>query len=228
MKASRIAIVVLVLAVIAAFFVLDLADYFSLAYLQEQRSQIVDFYQSNPVLTIVIFVATYVLLTGFSIPSAAALALLAGAIFDLVVGVLLVSLASTLGATTAFLIARYALRDALHSKFQEQFERINNRVEKDGIFYLFALRLVPAIPYFTVNLALALTSIRLWSFVWVSMVGMLAGTVVYVNAGSQLAEIHDLADVFSPALVASFALIGLVPLVAKWILDRFRRTSTKD
>jgi uncharacterized membrane protein YdjX (TVP38/TMEM64 family) len=147
------------------------------------------------------------------------LALVAGAIFGLVVGTIIVSFASTIGATLAFLLARYLFRDFVQQRFKQQLVTINNGIETDGIFYLFALRLVPAFPFFAINLAMALTPLKTWTFYWVSQVSMLAGTIVYVNAGVQIGHLDSPRSILSPTLLLSFALLGLFPLLAKKILD---------
>lgn len=222
MKPIQITLLVALVVAVICFFVFGLTEYFSLSYLQEQRMRILDFYRENPVATILLFVLVYVALTGLSIPSATALTLLAGAIFDLVVGVIVVSFASVIGASIAFAFARYLFRDLVRTKFPEQLETINRGIEKDGAFYLFAIRLVPVIPYFVVNVAMSLTTLRLWTFFWVSCIGMLAATTVFVNAGSQLGQLESLSGILSPGLIASLILLGIFPLLAKRALGYLR------
>lgn len=222
MKPIQIAILVAIVLIVVCFFALGLAEYFSLSYLQEQRLRLVDFYRSNPVLTILVYVLLYIALTGLSIPSATGLTLLAGAIFDLAVGVAVVSVASVIGASIAFVIARYLFREPVRKKFPKQLATINKGIEKEGAFYLFAIRLVPIIPFFVTNVAMSLTTIRLWTFFWVSYIGMLAGTTVFVNAGSQLGQLESLSGILSPALIGSLALLGLFPLLAKWSMNYLR------
>ena len=222
MKPIQIALLVAVILVIVCFFAFGLTEYFSLSYLQEQRLRLVGFYQDNPVITIVVFILLYVALTGLSIPSATGLTLLAGAIFDLVVGVVVVSVASVCGASIAFVIARYLFREPVRKKFPQQFATINKGIEKDGAFYLFAIRLVPVIPFFVTNVAMSLTTIKLWTYFWVSYFGMLAGTTVFVNAGSQLGQLESLSGILSPALIGSLVLLGVFPLLAKWLLNYVR------
>ncbi|MCB1831170.1 MAG: FAD-dependent oxidoreductase, partial [Gammaproteobacteria bacterium] len=164
------------------------------------------------------FFLVYVLVTALSLPGAAIMTLAVGAIFGLLVGTVLVSFASTIGATLAFIIARFLLRDAVEAKFGDKLGAINRGIAKDGAFYLFGLRLVPLFPFFVINLAMGLTSIRTWTFAWVSQVGMLLGTIVYVNAGTQLARIDSLSGILSPGLIFSFVLLGVFPLIAKKIL----------
>ena len=155
-------------------------------------------------------------------PGAAVLTLVAGAIFDLWVGVVIVSFSSTIGASLAFLLARYLFRDFVQARFSKHLKPINDGVEKDGSFYLFALRLVPLFPFVVINVAMALTPLRLWTFYYVSQLGMLGGTFVYVNAGSQLGQLESLSGILSPVLIGSFVLLGLFPLIAKKALDLYK------
>lgn len=219
MTLSRIAIFIALVTLIALFFIFDLQRFLSLEFFAEQREAIANYQAENPWLTAIAFFILYVIVTGASLPGAALLTLIAGAVFGLWQGVLMVSFASTIGATTAFAISRHLFRDAVRSKFGRYLEAIDRGVEREGAFYLFALRLVPAIPFFAINLAMGLTPISIWRFYWVSQVGMFFGTVVYVNAGAELGQIESLGDILSPALWISFALLGLAPLIAKKILD---------
>ena len=223
MKRNQIILVAAVVVLAALFFAFDLQRYLSLEFLQAQRSAAVEIHQANPWLTSLGFLAMYVAVTGLSLPGAAILTLAAGAIFGLALGTVIVSFASTIGATLAFLLARYLLRDAVQRRFEKQLGPINEGVRKDGAFYLFALRLVPAFPFFAINLAMGLTPLRVWTFFWVSQVGMLAGTLVYVNAGQQIGQLESLAGILSPTLILSFALLGLFPLIAKKAVDTIRK-----
>ena len=206
-----------------AFIALDGWQYLSLEFFNQQKQAIFDFYRAQPWLTAGLFFAIYVLVTALSVPGAAILTLAAGAIFGLWQGLLLVSFASTLGATLAFLLARTLLRDWVQQRFSKQLATINQGVEKDGSFYLFTLRLIPAVPFFVINLAMGLTPMKVWPFYWVSQIGMLAGTAVYVNAGQQLAEVDALQSVLSPALIGSFVLLGLFPWLAKGLMTIINR-----
>lgn len=223
MKRNQIFLVAAVVVLVALFFAFDLQRYLSLEFLQAQRSAAVEIHQANPWLTSLGFLALYVAVTGLSLPGAAILTLASGAIFGLALGTVIVSFASTIGATLAFLLARYLLRDAVQRRFEKQLGPINEGVRKDGAFYLFALRLVPAFPFFAINLAMGLTPLRVWTFFWVSQVGMLAGTLVYVNAGQQIGQLESLAGILSPTLILSFALLGLFPLIAKKAVDTIRK-----
>lgn len=219
MKASRIILFVAIALLIVLFFVFDLKDFFTVDFFETQRDAIAAFQDENPWIVVVAFFLIYVLVTGTSLPGAAILTLVAGALFGLVQGVILVSFASTIGATMAFTITRFLFRDAVRTRFGRYLTAIDRGVEREGTFYLFALRLVPAVPFFVVNLVMALTPIRTWQFYWVSQLGMLFGTIVYVNAGSELGQIESVGDILSPGLWISFVLLGLAPLLAKKILD---------
>lgn len=214
---KRTLLVFAMLAALAAWFVFDLGRFVSLAELKAQQAAIEAFYRANPLAVLGGFFVVYVALTALSVPGALVLTLAAGAIFGLTTGTLVVSFASSLGATLAFLASRYVLRDSVQARFGGRLQGINRGIARDGAFYLFSLRLVPVFPFFAVNLAMGLTPIRTWTFYWVSQIGMLLGTLVYVNAGTQLARIASPGDVVSPGLLASFAALGLVPWLGKWV-----------
>lgn len=215
---KRIVLLVLVTALLAAFFVFDLGRFFTLEALKASQEQFSAQYAATPVLVMGAYFVIYVVVTALSLPGAAVMTLAGGALFGLATGTLLVSFASSLGATLAFLVARFVLRDSVQNRFGNRLAAINAGIEKDGAFYLFTLRLVPVFPFFVINLLMGLTLIRIWTFYWVSQVGMLAGTLVYVNAGTQLARIDSLSGILSPGLLASFALLGVFPLIAKKIV----------
>ena len=219
MRPSRVALLLAFAALVALFFWFDLQRFLTPEFFSAQREAIAAFQAQNPWATALAFFAIYILVTGASLPGAAILTLIAGALFGLVQGVIIVSFASTLGATLAFTIARYLFRDAVRSKFGQHLGAIDRGIEKDGAFYLFAMRLVPAVPFFVINLAMALTPLSTWRFYWVSQLGMIFGTVVYVNAGAELGQVASVGDILSPTLWISFALLGLAPLIAKKILD---------
>jgi pyruvate/2-oxoglutarate dehydrogenase complex dihydrolipoamide dehydrogenase (E3) component/uncharacterized membrane protein YdjX (TVP38/TMEM64 family) len=212
-------LIVLIAALIAGFIVFDLGQYFSVAYLKSQQAAMDALYRAKPLQTVGAFFLLYVLVTGLSLPGATILTLAAGAVFGLLWGTVIVSFASTIGATLAFLASRFLLRDTIQAKFGDKLKTINAGIDKDGAFYLFTLRLVPALPFFVINLAMGLTSIKTRTFYWVSQVGMLAGTIVYVNAGTQIAQIESAAGILSPALIASFTLLGIFPFIAKKIVS---------
>jgi pyruvate/2-oxoglutarate dehydrogenase complex dihydrolipoamide dehydrogenase (E3) component/uncharacterized membrane protein YdjX (TVP38/TMEM64 family) len=207
---------------IAAFFLFDLQQYFSLDFIKSQQQAFNSYYQENVVLTLVIFFVVYVLMAALSLPGAAILTVLAGALFGLVTGVIVVSFASTIGATIAFLVARYLFRDTLQSRYSDKLQTINEGVEKEGPLYLFAMRLVPLFPFFLVNILMSLTSLKTKTFAWVSQLGMLAGTAVFVYAGTQLAQIDSLSSILSPGLIIAFGLLGVFPVIAKKVMDKIR------
>ena len=219
MKRNQLILLGAVVALVASFFAFDLGRYFNLEFFQAQRSVVVGFYDDNPTLASAAFMAVYIAMAALSLPGAAIMTIAAGAIFGLAVGLVLVSFASTIGATLACMLARYLFRDAVQNRFGKYLGKINEGVERDGAFYLFALRLVPIFPFFVVNLVMALTPIRLWTFYWVSQVGMLAGTVVYVNAGREIGRLESLRGILSPTLLISFALLGAFPIIAKKALN---------
>ena len=204
---------------IGAFFTLDLGHYLTLDYFKSQQAAINGFYTACPVKTAALFFVAYVAVAALSIPGAAVMTLAAGAIFGLIWGSVLVSFASTFGATLAFLAARFVLRDSIQARFGDKLGAINRGIENDGLFYLFTLRLVPAFPFFVINLAMGLTPLKTWTFYWVSQIGMLLGTIVYVNAGTEIAKISTLKGILSPGLILSFTLLGIFPLIAKLIVN---------
>lgn len=220
---KKIALLGVIAAAIFSFFYFDLNSYLTLegmkGSLDTFKSQIAD----NPVLSIGVFFAIYVAVTALSLPGAAILTLAAGALFGLVQGLIIVSFASSVGATLAFLVSRFILRDTVRNKFKEKLKKIDEGVEKQGAFYLFTLRLVPVFPFFLINLLMGLTSLKTWTFYWVSQIGMLAGTAVYVNAGTQLAQIDSLSGIVSPGLIFSFVLLGIFPWIAKGIVALVNR-----
>jgi pyruvate/2-oxoglutarate dehydrogenase complex dihydrolipoamide dehydrogenase (E3) component/uncharacterized membrane protein YdjX (TVP38/TMEM64 family) len=222
MTRSRLALLVVVLLLVGAFFVLELGRFLSLDYFRSQQAALEDWRAANPLLVAGAFFAAYVAVTGLSLPGAALMTLVAGAVFGLLWGTVIVSFASSLGATLAFLASRFLLRDAIQGRFGDKLRAINAGVKKEGAFYLFTLRLVPAFPFFVINLVMGLTPMKTRTFYWVSQVGMLAGTLVYVNAGTQLVRLESVKGIVSPGLIASFAALGLFPLLAKKIVDTVR------
>jgi len=222
-------ILVIIAALIAIFFIFDLHRYFTLSELKARQQAFESFYADNKFLTIAIYMIVYIVMAALSLPGAAVMTLAGGALFGVWLGLVVVSFASTIGATLAFLAARFLFQDYVQSKFRDKLKAINEGVERDGKFYLFTLRLVPIFPFFVINLAMALTPMRIGAFYIVSQIGMLPGTLVYVNAGTQLAQINSLQGVLSPDLIASFVLLGFFPLLAKKITNfiKARRTLSK-
>ncbi len=216
---KKILIVVVFAALIAAFFGFNLGRFLTLDFLKSQQAAVASYYAANPVLTIAGFMGVYIVAVAASIPGAAILTLAAGAVFGVVMGTAIVSVSSTVGATLAFLVSRYVLRETVEAKFGKFLAPINAGVEKEGALYLFTLRLVPAVPFFLINLAMGLTKMKTWTFFWVSQLGMLFGTIIYVNAGTELASISSVRDILKPGLIGAFILLGIAPLIAKKIVD---------
>jgi pyruvate/2-oxoglutarate dehydrogenase complex dihydrolipoamide dehydrogenase (E3) component/uncharacterized membrane protein YdjX (TVP38/TMEM64 family) len=219
---SRLLVAILLAGAILAFFAAGGQRYFTFEYLKGQQAAIESWYAAHPLQTIFGFFFVYVLITAVSLPGAALLTLAGGAIFGLLLGTLIVSFASSIGATLAFLASRFVLRDWVERRIGKFLEAVNSGVEREGGFYLFTLRLIPAVPFFVINLAMGLTRMRAGTFYWVSQLGMLAGTLVYVNAGTQLAQVSSVAGVLSPQLIGAFLLLGFFPLVARKLLDGFK------
>ncbi len=215
MKNRKPILFTIIALLIIGFFTFDLGQFFNLAYFKSQQAVIDSYYQREPLLTGLLFFTLYVAVTGLSLPGAAILTLVAGAIFGLFWGTLIVSFASTIGATFAFLASRYLLRDSVQKRFGDRLKKINEGVKRDGALYLFTLRLVPAFPFFVINLLMGLTPIKTLTYFVVSQVGMFAGTLVFVNAGTQIARIESIGEILSPAMIGSFILLGIFPLIAK-------------
>ncbi|WP_298827364.1 FAD-dependent oxidoreductase [uncultured Piscinibacter sp.] len=222
MDRRKLLVIAVVLALVAAYFAFDLGRFLSLEFVKQRQADFAALYDSRPALLIGAYFALYVAVTALSLPGAAIMTLAGGAIFGLVVGTVVVSFASSMGATLAFLASRYVLRDGVRSRFGARLTDIDRGIAKEGGFYLFTLRLVPLFPFFVINLLMGLTTMKAWTFYWVSQIGMLAGTLVYVNAGTQLAKIDSLQGILSPALLGSFVLLGVFPLIAKKIVDGIR------
>ena len=218
MTPKKIILVLTIIGLIAAFFYFELGQYFNLDHIKSQQHAIEAYYLSNPVKTLLVYVSVYIAVTALSLPGAAVMTLVGGAIFGLLWGTVVVSFASTIGASLAFLVSRFLLRAPLQAKFANQLSSINRGIHKDGAFYLFTLRLVPIFPFFVINLVMGLTAMRTWTFYWVSQVGMLAGTVVYVNAGTQIAQIESIDGILSPGLILSFVLLGIFPWLARQLI----------
>ena len=218
-KIIRLSLVFVFVALVVCFFVFDLQQYLSFDYLRTQHEQFRNYQQQHPILTAVFYFAIYVLVTALSLPGALVMTVAGGAIFGVIYGTILVSFASTIGATLAFLAARFVLQDFVQKRFADKLKAINTGMDNNGIFYLFTLRLVPIFPFFMINMVMGLTKIKTWHFFVVSQVAMFLGTVLYVNAGSQIAQLDSLAGILSWQLLLSFTLLGIFPLIAKKIID---------
>jgi dihydrolipoamide dehydrogenase len=215
---KKIGLIGIIAVIIIVFYVFDLGHFLTLDYIKEQQQQIETLYAENKLITLGLYFIIYILVTGASLPGATVLTLAGGAVFGLLTGVILISFASTIGATLAFVISRYLFRETVEARFGSSLKAINDGIEKDGAFYLFALRLVPAFPFFVINLVMGLTPIKLKTFYWISQLGMFAGTIVYVNAGTQLAQINSASEILSVELIFSFVLLAMLPFVGKAIV----------
>ena len=219
----KILLLIALALAIGAFFVFDLGRFLSLDYLKQSQASFAELYANQPLQVAGAYFLIYVAATALSLPGAAIITLAGGAIFGLWWGTLIVSFASSVGATLAFLVSRFVLGSAVEAKFGKRLAEINRGVEKDGAFYLFTLRLIPVVPFFLINLLMGLTKMKALTFYWVSQIGMLAGTVVYVNAGTQLAQIESLKGILSPGLIGSFVLLGIFPLIARKIVELVKK-----
>jgi uncharacterized membrane protein YdjX (TVP38/TMEM64 family) len=219
MSKYRTILIVVIAVLVTAFFAAGGHRYLSFDSIRGQQLEIQAYYAGHPWQTAIAFFVVYVAVTGLSLPGASIMTLVTGAIFGLLWGTVIVSFASSIGATLAFLASRFLLRDWVQQRFEQALRAINAGVQKEGGFYLFTLRLIPAIPFFAINLVMGLVPMRTWPFYWVSQCGMLAGTIVYVNAGTQLAAITSPAGILSPGLIGAFVLLGFFPLIAKRIVD---------
>lgn len=215
MPPSRLILASLLLLLAGGFFFFDGPRWLSVDWLKAQQEWISAYRAAHPALAAGLYGLIYVAITGLSLPGAAVLTLAGGALFGLFWGTVLVSFASTIGATLAFLAARFLFRDAVKSRFSDRLKTVDAGIARDGAYYLFMLRLAPIFPFFIINLVMGLTAIPVRTFYWVSQIGMLAGTLVYVNAGTQLARLDSLSGILSPGLLFSFTLLGLFPLLAR-------------
>ncbi|MFA0086316.1 TVP38/TMEM64 family protein [Vibrio sp. E150_011] len=209
---------------VIVFLGVEFGQYLTLENAKAQQAALATYIDNNFLVAALTYFFLYITITAFSVPGAAVVTLLGAALFGFWVSLLLVSFASTIGATLAFLSSRFLLRDWVQKRFGGKLATINKGVEKDGAFYLFSLRLIPIFPFFLINLLMGLTPIRVSKYYLVSQLGMLPGTAVYLNAGTQLASIDSLSGIVSPAVLASFALLGLFPLITKWAMARFSKS----
>jgi len=216
-----------IIAFIVLFFVFDLKQYLALEHIKSQQDALTVYYQNNTILTIAVYMLIYIAVTALSLPGAAVMTLAGGALFGLLVGTVVVSFASTIGATLAFVVSRFLLRDWVQRTFGDKLKAINDGIEADGVFYLFTLRLVPVFPFFIINLLMGLTKLKTIQFYLASQIGMLAGTIVYVNAGTELGKIDSLKGILSPGLLISFVLLGMFPLLAKQGIKLVKKKETQ-
>jgi uncharacterized membrane protein YdjX (TVP38/TMEM64 family) len=220
---KKIIVVAAVAGIIVSFRMLHHGEYLTLSYVKESQERFASLYSGHTVAVIAAYMAVYILVTSFSLPGAAILTVVGGALFGLVTGTVAVSFASTIGATAACAASRFVLRDWVQGKFGDRLKTVNEGIAREGSFFLFTLRLIPVFPFWLINIVMGLTTIRLRTFYWVSQLGMLPGTIVYVNAGRELAKIHSLSGILSPGLIISFAALGLFPIAAKKLVALYRR-----
>ncbi len=223
MKKIQIIFLIIILLVVALAFKFGLLEYLTLANLKAQQINLQVYYQAHPVITISAYMLIYIVTTALSLPGATILTLAGGGVFGLYLGTLIVSFASTIGASIAFLVARFGFRDLVQAKFGTKLKVLYAGVEREGALYLFSLRLVPIMPFFLINLLMGLTNIKLRTFYWVSQIGMLAGTIIYVNAGTQLAKIGSLENILTPKLILSLMLLAGFSWVTKFLLNLFKQ-----
>ena len=209
--------------VVIGFYSFGLHEYLNLATLKDKSAEFINYYNAHPWQVSTWFFVIYIVSTAVSIPGASILTLAGGAVFGLWWGVVLVSFASTIGASLAFLLSRYVLRETVQGKFSDKLADINAGIEKEGAFHLFTLRLIVVFPFWLINLLMGLTPIKLRTYFWVSQLGMFPATILFVNAGTQLASIQQVSDILSPTVAVSFALLGLFPLFAKALPGIIRR-----
>jgi uncharacterized membrane protein YdjX (TVP38/TMEM64 family) len=220
---QKIIIVLVIAGLIIAFKVFNLSEYLTLSYIKDSQAKFEALYSENRGTVIAGYMAIYILVTSLSLPGAAIMTLAAGALFGLVVGTIVVSFASTIGATLACFVSRFVLRDWIQGKFGDKLKTINEGIEKEGSLYLFTLRLIPIFPFWLINLVMGLTKMPLRTFYWISQIGMFAGTIVYVNAGKELGKIESLSGILSPTLILSFVLLGLFPIITKKLLGIYKK-----
>jgi len=220
---SKFIMVGVLIALIVLFFVFALQQYLTLDHIKSQQEVLNKYYQDHTAVTIAVYMLIYIAVTALSLPGAAVMTLAGGGLFGLLVGTAVVSFASTIGATLAFVVSRFLLHDWVQIKFGDKLNAVNDGIAVDGAFYLFTLRLVPVFPFFIINLIMGLTPIKAIQFYMASQIGMLAGTIVYVNAGTELSKIDSLKGILSPGLLMSFILLGIFPLLAKQGIQLIKR-----
>ena len=215
---------VLTLAIVVSLFIyFDLSRFLTLDYIKESQARFQNLYQAHRFMVVSVYMVIYIVVTALSLPGAAVMTLAGGGFFGLVTGTIVVSVASTIGATCACLASRFILRDWVQSKFGGKLSAINEGIDKEGSFYLFSLRLIPIFPFFVINLLMGLTKMPIRTYFWVSQLGMLPATIVFVNAGKEIAKIDSVAGIASPTLLISFAILGLFPVTVKKVMSLYRR-----
>lgn len=205
--------------VVFLFVFFDLQRFLTLEYITESQKRFAELYSAKPLTVIGLFSLLYIAVAALSLPGAVILTVASGAFFGVAVGTIIVSFSSTIGATLACFVARFVLRDWVNTKIGDKLTPIHEGIEREGGFYLFTMRLIPIFPFFLINLAMGLTKMKFRTFFWVSQLGMLPGTIVFVNAGKELGKIDSLAGILSPTLLISFGILGLFPIIAKKLVD---------
>jgi dihydrolipoamide dehydrogenase len=219
---SKIALILIIAVLSALFFIFVPEEYLSISYIKSRHTDLVSFYEGNKLISILAYMGAYILMAALSLPGAAVMSLAGASVFGFLTGLIVISFASTIGATLSFLASRFILKDFVQSKYSDKLKSINEGIEKDGVFYLLTLRLIPVIPFFVINLAMGLTPIRVFTYYIVSQIGMLPGTAVYVNAGTQLGELTSASGILSPSLILSFVLLGIFPWIAKFSINKIK------
>jgi pyruvate/2-oxoglutarate dehydrogenase complex dihydrolipoamide dehydrogenase (E3) component/uncharacterized membrane protein YdjX (TVP38/TMEM64 family) len=212
-----------IVLLIGVFFVFDLGRFLELGVLKDHQANLAALIEQNLLVSLSLFFVIYVTVTALSLPGAAVMTLAGGALLGFGWGLLVISFASTIGATLAFLVARFLFRDTLRKRYAGYLKKIDDGIQRDGAFYLATLRLIPVFPFFVINIVLGLTGMKTWTFYWVSQLAMLPGTAVFVNAGTQLAQIERMGDIISPELLLSFVLLGVFPLIARFVVGRIQK-----
>jgi uncharacterized membrane protein YdjX (TVP38/TMEM64 family) len=228
MKLKKIIILIVIICLVVLVKVFHLDQYLTLSYLKGSLAKLTALYEDHRLMVIAGYFIVYVLTTSLSLPGASPLGIAGGALFGFWTATIVVSFASSIGATLACLVSRFLLRDWLQSKFGNKIAKINEGIEKEGAFYLFSLRLIPVFPFWLINIAMGLTKMSLFKFYWVSQIGMLAGTMVFVNAGKELAKVESIRGILSPGLIISFALIGIFPITVKKLISLYRSRGGKN
>jgi uncharacterized membrane protein YdjX (TVP38/TMEM64 family) len=224
---NKITIIAVIILAVAAFKIFDLGDYLSLSYIKESQHRFEGLYAKHTLPVIGGYMLIYIIVTSLSLPGAALMTLVGGALFGLLRGTIIVSFASSIGATLACFVSRFILRDWVQGKFGGRMKTVNDGIEREGLFYLFTLRLIPVFPFWLINLVMGLTKMPLRTFYWVSQVGMLPVTIVYVNAGRELGKLDSLSGILSPGLILSFVILGLFPLITKKLLSWYKSSKGK-
>lgn len=225
-KVRKIALIVALATGTIAFYAFDLGEYLTLSYIKTYQGKFADLYVAHQIPVILAYAAVYIIATALSVPGAAIMTLAGGALFGLVIGTLVVSVSSTIGATISCVVSRYILRDWVQKRFGDRLTTINEGIRKEGAFYLFTLRLVPIFPFWLINILSGLTTIPIRTYFWVSQIGMLPATIVYVNAGREIARIESLSGILSPGLIMSFVILGIFPVAVKKLLSLRRKEDT--